>query len=41
MQMTREKGKLVLCKTRVGMSTLIEKIDIIPLTNLVWPLSFG
>jgi hypothetical protein len=40
-EMTREKGKLVLYKTRVGMSTVIEKSDIVPLTNLVWPLSFG
>ena len=39
--MTREKGKLVLFKTRIGMTTLIEKSDIIPLVNCVWPLSFA
>jgi hypothetical protein len=40
-EMTREKGKLVLHKTRIGMDTNIAKSDAIPLINLVWPKSFA
>ncbi len=40
-EMTREKGKLILHKTRIGMETVIAKSDAIPLINLVWPKSFA
>ena len=40
-EMTREKGKLILFKTRIGSETVIEKSDAIPLVNRVWPKSFG
>jgi hypothetical protein len=40
-EMTREKGRLVLFKTRIGTETVIDKSDAIPLVNAVWPKSFG
>jgi hypothetical protein len=40
-EMTQEKGKLVLYKTRIGMETNIAKCDAIPLINLVWPKPFA
>jgi hypothetical protein len=39
--MTREKGNLVLFKTRIGTETVIDKSDTIPLVNHIWPKSFG
>jgi hypothetical protein len=40
-KMTREKGKLVLYKTQIGMDANIADSDAIPLINLVWPKSFA
>jgi hypothetical protein len=40
-EMTREKGKLILFKTRIGCPTVIEKSDAIPLVNITWTLSFA
>jgi hypothetical protein len=40
-EMTCEKGKLVLFKTIIGSDTVIEKSDAIPLVNQVWPKFFG
>jgi hypothetical protein len=40
-EITCEKGKLTLFKTRIGSETVIEKSDAIPLVNRVWPKSFG
>ena len=40
-EMAREKGKLVLYKTRIEMETTIYKSDAIPLINLAWPKSFS
>jgi hypothetical protein len=40
-EMTREKGRLVLFKTRIGTETVIDKSDPIPLVDRVWPKSFG
>ena len=37
----REKSKLVLFITRMGLDSDIEKIIILPLINRIWPLSFG
>jgi hypothetical protein len=40
-KMTQEKGNLVLFKTRIGIETaLINKSDVIPLVNRIWPKSF-
>jgi hypothetical protein len=38
--MTREKGKLVLYKTQIGMETNIAESDAIPLINLECPKLF-
>jgi hypothetical protein len=40
-EMRREKGKLVLYKTQIGIETNIAKSDAIPLINLVWPTLFA
>ena len=37
----REKSKLVLFKTRMGINSDLEKSDMLPLINRIWPLSFG
>ena len=36
-----EKSKLVLYRTRKGLSPALVKSDIIPLINKIWPVSFG
>jgi hypothetical protein len=40
-EMTHEKCKLILFKTRISSETVMEKSDAIPLVNLVWSKSFG
>ena len=37
----REKAKLVLFRTRMGLDPELQKSDILPLYNRVWPKSFG
>ena len=37
----REKAKLVLFKTRMGLCNSLERSDIIPLINIIWERSFG
>ena len=37
----REKSKLVLYRTRMGLNGELEKSDILPLINIIWPKSFG
>ena len=37
----REKSKLVLFRTRMGLSSDIDKSDILPLINRIWPRSFA
>jgi hypothetical protein len=40
-EMTRENGKLILYKTRIGIEMMISKSDAIPLINCVWPKWFA